>query len=410
MKVSIIITNYNYSKYLARCLRSCMSQVMDIKDYEIIVVDDASTDYSIKILNAFKRNIKIIKNKKNIGVAKSVNKAVKIAKGEYFVRVDADDYVSSYFILFLYNSFKIYPKKFAISCDYFHINENEKITNTLSASKDPISCAIMYNRKKFIDHGMYDNKFKHREEEEIRLRLGKRYSIHNLNIPLYKYKIHQNNKTKSTKYLVDFREKIDSLITKKNFQKFNSHKLLKNLVLIIPARGNSKRFKNKNIFKTQGKPMIAWPIIEAKKSSLIKDIYVSSESKKVLKIAKKFGAKTILRPSKLSRDHIFKLDVIRHAVMMIEKKMKKKVTSIISLQANSTEVKLRHIEDSIKKLLIDRLQEVISVDSNNNCNGAIRFMTRNALFQKSLSTNHGFYHLDAKDIHFKTDLNNLKKL
>ena len=100
MKVSIIITNYNYSKYLARCLRSCMSQVMDIKDFEIIVVDDASTDNSINILNAFRRNVKIIKNKKNIGVAKSVNKAVKIAKGEYFVRVDADDYVSSYFILF----------------------------------------------------------------------------------------------------------------------------------------------------------------------------------------------------------------------------------------------------------------------------------------------------------------------
>ena len=94
---------------------------MDIKDFEIIVVDDASTDNSINILNAFRRNVKIIKNKKNIGVAKSVNKAVKIAKGEYFVRVDADDYVSSYFfILFLYNSFKIYPKKFAISCDYFH--------------------------------------------------------------------------------------------------------------------------------------------------------------------------------------------------------------------------------------------------------------------------------------------------
>ena len=97
-----------------------MSQVMDIKDFEIIVVDDASTDNSINILNAFRRNVKIIRNKKNIGVAKSVNKAVKIAKGEYFVRVDADDYVSSYFILFLYNSFKIYPKKFAISCDYFH--------------------------------------------------------------------------------------------------------------------------------------------------------------------------------------------------------------------------------------------------------------------------------------------------
>ena len=113
MKVSIIITNYNYSKYLARCIRSCMSQVMDRKDYEVIVVDDASTDKSMDILNDFKTNIKIIKNKKNLGVAESVNKAVKISKGEYFVRVDSDDYISSYFIMFLYNSFRIFPKKFA---------------------------------------------------------------------------------------------------------------------------------------------------------------------------------------------------------------------------------------------------------------------------------------------------------
>ena len=112
MKVSIIVTNYNYSKYLARCIRSCMSQVMDRKDYEVIVVDDASTDKSIEILNDFKTNIRIIRNKKNLGVAKSVNKAVKIAKGEYFVRVDSDDYISSYFIMFLYNSFRIFPKKF----------------------------------------------------------------------------------------------------------------------------------------------------------------------------------------------------------------------------------------------------------------------------------------------------------
>ena len=53
--------------------------------------------------------------------------------------------------------------------------------------------------------------------------------------------------------------------------------------------------------------MIAWPILEAKKSSLIKDIYVSSESKKILDVAKKFGAKKILRPSKLSKDNVFKL-------------------------------------------------------------------------------------------------------
>ena len=102
-----------------------------------------------------------------------------------------------------------------VACDYFHIDENEKIIKKLSSSVYPISCGIMYNKKKFIKFGMYNPKFKHREEEEIRLRLGDKYNLYNLNIPLYKYKIHQNNKTKSNKYLIDFRKKIDRLRTKK---------------------------------------------------------------------------------------------------------------------------------------------------------------------------------------------------
>ena len=73
--------------------------------------------------------------------------------------------------MFLYNSFRIFPKKFAVACDYFHIDENEKIIKKLSSSVYPISCGIMYNKKKFIKFGMYNPKFKHREEEEIRLRL-----------------------------------------------------------------------------------------------------------------------------------------------------------------------------------------------------------------------------------------------
>ena len=50
MKASIIITNYNYSKYIARCLRSCFNQHLDKKDYEVIFVDDNSIDESQKIL------------------------------------------------------------------------------------------------------------------------------------------------------------------------------------------------------------------------------------------------------------------------------------------------------------------------------------------------------------------------
>jgi glycosyltransferase involved in cell wall biosynthesis len=95
MLASIIITNYNYEKFLGRCIRSCLNQLISDK-YEVILVDDCSKDRSIKVANEFKHfpNFKIIQNKKNIGVAASANIGFLKAKGKYVVRIDADDYVS----------------------------------------------------------------------------------------------------------------------------------------------------------------------------------------------------------------------------------------------------------------------------------------------------------------------------
>lgn len=410
MKISIIITNFNYAKYVARCIRSCMSQSIDKKDFEIIVIDDCSTDNSIKIIKEFNTNVKLIQNKKNIGVAKSVNKAVKIARGDYFIRVDADDYISSYLITFLYTSFLVYTNKFGIACNYNYVQNNGQLLSEIDSKENPIACGILYNKKKFIDNGMYNSNFKHREEEELRLRMGNKYDIYHLNLPLYRYRMHAHNKTKSKNYLIDFRNKIEKLSTQKNKGEINKSNLLNNVVAIIPARAGSKRFKNKNTHNTQGKPMIAWAISETKKSSLINDVYVSSENSKILEISKKYGAKTLIRPIELSKDNVYKLDVIKHAVKEIENKTKKKISMILSIQANSPEIKMVDIEDAIKKIIKDDLQEVISVDQFFNCNAAIRVMTRKALFQNTLSTDHGFIKLDIKDIHYMKDLKKIKKL
>ena len=111
MKVSIIVTNYNYGKYIGKCLDSLLNQNFAKKNYEVILIDDYSKDNSLKIANEFLffKNFKILKNLKNLGVAASSNKGIKHAKGNFFVRVDSDDYVSKNFIKELYN--KINRKK-----------------------------------------------------------------------------------------------------------------------------------------------------------------------------------------------------------------------------------------------------------------------------------------------------------
>ena len=91
--VSIIITNYNYGKYLPRCLRSCLSQKN--VNCEVIVVDDCSTDMSTEAVKPFLDDIKFIQTPSNVGVAAASNIGMRAAKGQFVIRVDADDYVNA---------------------------------------------------------------------------------------------------------------------------------------------------------------------------------------------------------------------------------------------------------------------------------------------------------------------------
>ena len=90
--LSIIIPVYNGEKYIDRCL----SSILNIKDIEIIIVDDCSTDSSYEILCNYSSkypNIKLLHNTSNLGVSATRNKALKQAKGKYILFLDIDDYL-----------------------------------------------------------------------------------------------------------------------------------------------------------------------------------------------------------------------------------------------------------------------------------------------------------------------------
>ena len=71
----------------------------------------------------------------------------------------------------------------------------------VSYKERPISCGIMYNKNKLKNIGWYNPKFRHREEEELRQRILKKgFKNYNINLPLYRYLRHENNKTNSSQF------------------------------------------------------------------------------------------------------------------------------------------------------------------------------------------------------------------
>ncbi|MFM7105835.1 MAG: glycosyltransferase family 2 protein, partial [Flavobacteriales bacterium] len=88
--ISLIITTYNYGQYLERAIRSALDQTLPIEQYEVIVIDDASTDHTSLILDNFKDDIRIIRMDKNVGLAAARNEGIRKAKGQFVVFLDAD--------------------------------------------------------------------------------------------------------------------------------------------------------------------------------------------------------------------------------------------------------------------------------------------------------------------------------
>ena len=126
----------------------------------------------------------------------------------------------------------------------------------------------------------------------------------------------------------------------------------KNVIAIIPARAGSKSVINKNIKKYKGKPLLFHSIEYAKKSSIIDEVVVSTDSYRYLKLIKKFKLKfSIKRQKKLSSDYVQDFPVVKDALLRSEKYFKKKFEYIILLRPTSPMRTSNLIKDSLNILL-----------------------------------------------------------
>lgn len=110
----------------------------------------------------------------------------------------------------------------------------------------------------------------------------------------------------------------------------------KKILCVISARGGSIGIKNKNIINFCGKPLIAWSILQAKKSIFLDDVFISTDSKKIANIAKSYGAKIpFIRNKNLANKNTSKFLVWKNALVEIEKKNKIKYDYFFDLDCTN---------------------------------------------------------------------------
>jgi glycosyltransferase involved in cell wall biosynthesis len=201
-KVSVVLAVYNGAAFVSEAVKSILNQTFS--NFELIIINDGSLDNSEKVLDLFNDSRIIrIKNEKNLGLINSLNAGIKIARGEYIARMDADDIsVPNRFekqVEFLENNKNIGVLGTAVYC----IDKKGLIISKLTQPllheaivwKMCFECAlihpsVMMRKSVLLEDGPYDLEFKHIEDTELWMRLLERVEFANLPDVLHKYRLH----------------------------------------------------------------------------------------------------------------------------------------------------------------------------------------------------------------------------
>lgn len=207
--ISVIIPAFESNKYIERCLDSILNQSISIDLFEIIVIDDGSSEPLKNFLKEkYLKKISLLHHKKNLGLPSALNTGIKNSNGRLIVRVDSDDYVHEKFLEILFLKHQLSPKLSAVSCDYFIVDKKEDHVVEVSSLNEPIGCGIMFKKQALIEIGLYNVDFKMAEEIELMQRFNEQnFSLENINIPLYRYFKHETNMTNNTELYEAFKKK-----------------------------------------------------------------------------------------------------------------------------------------------------------------------------------------------------------
>ena len=289
--VTVYITNYNYGVFISQAIESVSGQTF--KDFELIIIDDGSTDESKEIIKHYE-GLPFVKTvfQKNKGLNASNNVAMNMARGKYIMRLDADDFLAPSALGIMSAVLEAEPDTALVFPDFYYVDINGKITGeecrhnfdrevTLFDLPAHGACTmIRLNILKKI--GGYNENIKCQDGYDLWIKLATKYKVSNINKPLFYYRKHGKSITSNEERILIARKKIkEQYAHNLNFE-------TPKCFCVIPVR----------VREING---VIWPlepvinsispleriISEIKKSKTIKKIIVTSSNEDVEKLVEK---------------------------------------------------------------------------------------------------------------------------
>lgn len=207
---------FNGAKYLNEAIESVLNQTY--QDFEFIIVDDASTDESVNIINSYNdKRIILLHNQENMKLPRSLNRGIIMANGEYVIRMDADDIcmpdrfekqvefmdtnldvAASSGNYYTIDSCGVLKKKMGFIVRSWRLTGNE--LNKYAFIPSPLVHPAAIIRKSVFDEGiLYNTDYASAQDYDLWLNIHRRYKLGNIKDVILKYRVHDKSISVSKK-------------------------------------------------------------------------------------------------------------------------------------------------------------------------------------------------------------------
>ncbi len=225
--VSVIIPTYNRAFYLEKAIQSVLDQ--SYPDFDVIVVDDGSTDNTAEVVRKFKGVMLI--QQQNLGVAVARNTGIHRTRGKYVAFLDDDDLWLPGKLEKQVAYMEDHPATGMVYSAYQTIDSHDTVTGEVTHVVSgqvwhdfmfgvPIAPPTVMVRREVLDTvGVFDKSLRLGEDLDLWIRIARRYPIHGMKEPLVQYRIHNSNTAKPIDGVIAVRE----YIYDKQFASGNDH-------------------------------------------------------------------------------------------------------------------------------------------------------------------------------------------
>lgn len=367
-KVTVYVAVHNYGRYLSQCLASVCAQ--SLTSWELLIYDDGSTDESASIASSFAvrdpERICFFRHQVAQGLRACANAALERARGEYIIRLDADDFLDENALLVLSSYLDRHPDVGLVYPNWIYVNEigtilgveiRKRVETETEVLDLPAHGACTLVRRRVLKAvGGYDLRFSAQDGHELWLKALHRFRVGNVQTPLFFYRRHGESMSNDEERLLESRRQI-----KRSVAAGYGGAVRPRIAVIVPVKNHYPGSPNLALNALAGRPLLDYTLDHALGLADAGCVLVTSDDVAVMAHCQSWPQLRLHHRSSALSEPLASLDqVVLDAVTQLEQVDQFFADILVVLSVHTPLRRPAHIREAIDTLLVYDVDQVLS--------------------------------------------------